>query len=104
MNLAEIEDKRVAMIVWNTEKEDDVRVYLGKLENVNGEYAFINEEKGWKVSLENEQLSHLHPVTEDLREMLLNADYALSMSMSSLPETYDTNNYKQTGINWSNNL
>ena len=46
MNLAEIEDKSVAMIVWSTKKEDDVYVYLGKLQNINGEHDFVNEENG----------------------------------------------------------
>jgi hypothetical protein len=59
MNLAEIEGKSIAMIVWNTEKEDDVHVYLGKLKNIDGKYVFINKEKGWKISFDEEQLSHL---------------------------------------------
>jgi len=102
MNLEATEGKSIAMIVWNTEKEDDVHVYLGKLQNTNGEYVFINAEKGWRVSLDEEQLSRLQPVTDDLKEMLLNADYALSMSMGNLPETDGNADYETTGMNWNN--
>lgn len=102
MNLEAIEAKSIAMIVWNTEKENDVHVYLGKLQNVNGEYFFINKEKGWKVSLDEEQLSRIQAVSNDLKEMLLNADYALSMSMGSLPEADDKSTYEKTGLKWNN--
>jgi hypothetical protein len=61
MNIEDVKDKSVAMIVWNTEQEDDVYVYLGTLQNIEGQYAFINEGEGWKVSLEYEHLSRLQP-------------------------------------------
>jgi len=102
MDLVEIEGKRVAMIIWNSEKEDDVHVYLGELQNRNGEYAFFNMEKGWQISLDEGQLSRIQLVTDDLKEMLLNADFALSMSISNLPETDGTAGYKKTGISWDN--
>jgi hypothetical protein len=34
--------------------------------------------------------------------MPLDADYALSMSLGSLPETEDKAGYIKTGINWRN--
>jgi hypothetical protein len=87
MNVADLKDKTIALIVWNTEKEDDVHVYLGKLQVENGEYCFVNMEKGWRVSLDNEQMNQLQPVSDDLKETLLNADYALSLSMGELPQS-----------------
>jgi hypothetical protein len=93
MNSEAIEGKIIAIIVWNTEKEDDVHVYLGKLQNMN---------EGWRISLDEEQLSRLQPVTDDLKEILLNADYAFSMSMENLPETDDNTDYEKTGMNWDN--
>jgi hypothetical protein len=99
MNLADVKDKTVALIVWNTKKEDDVHVYLGKLQEEKDEYFFVNEEKSWRVSLDNEQLNRLQPVSDDLKETLLNADYALSMSMGDLPQS-NSENYKATGMKW----
>jgi len=99
MNLDELNGKSLSLIVWNTKKEDDAHVYLGKLYLENGEGYFINQEKGWKVSLDEEQLNRIDPVPGDLKEMLLDADYALSMSMGDLPDT-NTEEFKATGIKW----
>jgi hypothetical protein len=101
MNLADLKDKAITMIVWNTEKEDDVHVYLGKLQIENGGHYFVNEEKGWRVSLHEEQLSRLKPVSSELKESLLNADYAFSMSMGELPPSNSTE-YEATGMKWDN--
>jgi hypothetical protein len=87
MNLEDLKDKNITMIVRNTEQEDDVQVFLGKLRTIDGGYAFVNDEEGWKVSLDEEQLSRLRPVEDEVKEILLNADYAFSMLMSDLPQT-----------------
>ena len=99
MNLEELTKKAIALIIWNTEKEDDVHVYLGRLKFENGEACFINEEKGWRFSLDEEQLSRLRPVDDDLKETLLNADYAISLSMAVLPES-GTEGFEKTGMKW----
>lgn len=87
MNLEELRDSTIVLIVCNAEKKDDMHVYLGKLQVENGKHYFVNEEKGWTVSLDEEQLNQLRPVSDDLREMLLNADYALFMNMGDLPHS-----------------
>lgn len=98
MDFEELIDKNISLIIWNTEKEDDVHVYLRKLHFDNSEYYFENREKGWRVSLDKEQVKQLKPVSDDLIEMLLNADYALSLSMGNLPE--DNTDFEATGIKW----
>lgn len=99
MNLADIIGKAISMIVWNTEKEDDVHVYLGKLQVENGKHYFVNKENGWRVALDEEQLSRLQPVSNDLKETLLNADYAFSMSIGDLPQS-NLEDYRATGMKW----
>jgi hypothetical protein len=98
MNSVNLKDKTVSLIVWNTEKEDNVHVCLGKLQVENGENYFVNEGNGWRVTLEEEQLSRLQLVPDDLKERLLNADCALSMSMSDLPQS-SFQDYQTTGLN-----
>jgi hypothetical protein len=72
--------------------------YVGKLEMENGKFNFINQEKGWKVSLDDEQIARLKPVSKELGTVLLNADYALNMSIGSLPDSIiDT---IRTGMKW----
>jgi hypothetical protein len=101
MNLEELVGKSISLIVWGPEKEDDVHVYLGRLHLENGYSVFINADKGWRVSLDDEQLCRLRPVPDNLKGTVLGADYALSMSMSNLPET-DTEDWRPTGMNWNN--
>ena len=99
MNLEDLKDKAISLIVWNTEKENDVQVFLCKLQEENSKLFLINEEKGWRVSLDDDQLSRLKPVSDDLRETLLNADYALSMTMQNIPQL-SSQNYRETGMKW----
>ena len=99
MNFADLKEKAIALIVWNSEKENDVKVFLCKLQLQNNKPVLINEESGWSVSLDMEQLNKLEPVSDELRETLLNADYALSMTMGNLPES-KFQQYRATGIKW----
>jgi hypothetical protein len=99
MNFESFNDMSTALIIWNTMKEDDVHVYIGKLRVENSKYYFVNDEKGWRATLEEEQLKELKPVTDDLKETLLNADYALSLSIGDLPDS-NTDLYVATGMNW----
>ena len=100
MNLEKIVGKSLCLIVWNIQNEDDVHVYLGRFHMLDGGGYFVNEEKGWQVSLDEGQLDKLMPVSDDLKETLLNADYALSMSIDDLPEI-DTGEFRVTGMNWN---
>jgi hypothetical protein len=78
--------KRIALVVANVENEDDVHVYLGQLQIQNGSSCFINVEKGWLLDLNEEQLSRLKPVAEELKITLLNADFYLPMTIRPFPE------------------
>lgn len=99
MKLLELKDRNIALIVWNTQKKDDVHVYLVKLQVENDEACLINEENGWRVALNREQLHHLQPVSDDLKDTLLNADYALSINIEDLPVP-DSGDYLKTGMKW----
>ena len=99
MNLEDLKDKAITIIVYNIEKENDVHVYLGKLRIENDEHYFVNEEKGWRISLEKEQLSRLKLVSSELKDMLFNADYAISLSIGELPQP-DSAEYEATGMKW----
>jgi hypothetical protein len=100
MNLEQVKEKSIAMVVWNSQKENDVHVYLGKLNSSDGQYSFINEERGWKILLNDEQLGRLKPVSDDLKDILLNADYSFSMSMGDIPDGEDLTDYNDTGLKW----
>ena len=39
-------DKSIALLVWNTEVENDAHVYLGRIKKEGEEFVFFNDEKG----------------------------------------------------------
>ena len=92
-------DKSVALLVWNTEVENDAHIYLGKIETEGEGFLFVNEEKHWRVTLDDEKLEKLQPVTEEFKEMFLDADWVLSLSMAGLPDD-PGEEFKQTGMKW----
>ena len=49
-----LRDRKVAMVVTNIEKENDVRVYLGEIVEMESEFHFINKPEDWNVTLELE--------------------------------------------------
>jgi hypothetical protein len=95
----EIRSKSIAVIMHNADKEDDVRVCLGRLLLTNGEWFFVNEEQGWRISLNSEQLRRLKPVPDALKSTLFGAGYALTMTIESFHDN-ETKGYIKTGLKW----
>lgn len=94
-----IPGKRISLLIWNTEKEDDVRVLAGEIIKREAVYYFVNETEGWRVTLTEEMLGRLREVPENLKKTMLYADFAISVSMGSLPED-GREGFDNTGIKW----
>lgn len=99
MNQLNLQDKQIALLIWNTEKEDDAHIYIGKIAQIETGYYFVNESKGWNLELDNEQLSRATPVSEDMKDIFLNADYFISLSMRLIGDE-NTDDYIPTGLKW----
>jgi hypothetical protein len=99
MDVEQAVGKCITLVVTNVEKEDDVHVYAGLLHIHDGHYTFVNEEKGWRVQLDLEQLGRIRPVDGELREILLGADYYLPLTVRSLP-TNGQDEILKTGLKW----
>ncbi len=92
-------DNSIALLVWNTKVENDAHVYLGQIKKDGEDFIFVNEQKGWRISLDTEKIERLRPVTADLKDMFLNADYFFSFSMSGLPDD-PGQEFRPTGMRW----
>lgn len=99
MNIEMAIGKRITLVVTNVENKDDVHVYVGQLQIQNGSFCFTNEEKGWLLHLNDEQLARLTPVVEELKTILLNADFYLPMTIHPLPEA-GQEEYIKTNLKW----
>ena len=92
-------DKKISLVISNNEKKGDVRVFLGELSFENAEYFFINRSKKWRLSISNDQLNSAVEVSSEIKDILLNADFFISLSIESLQDD-PNNNLISTGLNW----
>jgi hypothetical protein len=99
MELKETEGRDIALVVENVEKEDDVRVYLGRMINEKDGYFFINEAQSWRVSLNADHIQGLRPVPDQLKSILLNADYFFTMTIATLPNLVNEG-FRNTNLKW----
>ena len=95
-----LKDKKVALLITNIEKENDVRVYLGEIVEIESELCFINKTRGWNIALDLDKFKELQEVPETLKEILLNADFYLTMTLGNLPND-SVEGFKKTGMNWT---
>jgi hypothetical protein len=99
MEMKDTEGRDIALVVENMEKEDDVCVYLGRMINENDEYFFINDAQSWRVSLNADHLQRVRPVPDQLKPILLNADYFFTMTIATLPDlTHE--GCRNTNLRW----
>ena len=99
MDYNSIKGKSVSLLIWNTQKENDAHVYLGQIVKESSGLFFINDFKGWRIGLDEEQLSRLKSVSEDMKDTFLGAEYFISLSMADLPDN-NKEGFTFTGINW----
>jgi hypothetical protein len=99
MDYKQLKTKSIALLIWNTEKENDAHVYIGEIIKEEACFHFINKSKGWRVSLDDEKMERLKEVTEDMKEIFLGADYFISLSIAALPND-DNQGFIPTGIKW----
>jgi hypothetical protein len=99
MEVKETEGKDIALVVENIEKENDVCVYLGRMINEKDEFFFINEAQSWRVSLNTDHIKRLKLVPDQLKSILLNADYFFTMTIATLPDL-SHEGFSDTSLKW----
>lgn len=100
MDFPQIAGKSIALVVWNTEKDDDVRVFLGEIIEKGKEYFFVNNQENWNLLLDASKFSEIRVVREDLKEMLLGAELYLNLSIANPPDE-NNDGFSKTGMNWT---
>jgi hypothetical protein len=100
MHTTAFTDRSIALIIWNTAAENDVRVIIGRLAIENENHYFVNEQEHWRISLDEEQLGRIKPVPPELKATLLDADYAINMSLGDMEEQEAGAIYMATGNTW----
>lgn len=104
IDLNKIYKSPFAILVWYKQenKEDEVKVYSGfatwKADSESVEIYRDGTDKPALI-LSGEQLNRINIVTDNMKDMLLNADYGISLTMTNL-STNDTDTLNLTGFKW----
>ena len=97
-------EKPFGLIIENTEAQNDVRIYYGRIIKDDNNYFFVNVDKSVSVSFDDEHLKRIKKVTIDMKEnvkFLQNCEYSLWMKMEDIDKY--TKEMRSTGIIWKNN-
>jgi hypothetical protein len=97
-------EKPFGLIIENTEVQNDVRIYYGRIIRDDNNYFFVNVDKSVSVSFDDEHLKRIKKVTIDMKEnvkSLQNCEYSLWMKMEDIDKS--TKEMRSTGIIWKNN-
>ena len=93
-----------ALLVWYVQegKDDEAKVYSGAATwNPDTECVEVrrNDDGEPVLVLSGAQLNRINKVTEDVKHILLDCDYGISLSMSDLPE-HSRDEFALTGLKW----
>ena len=101
MKPSEINGSVLAMIAWGVDANgaDEAVVYSGTAEWTGRDLVLQRDDQASMVVLP-EWYERIQPVSEDLRETLLGADYWFSVAIGPLPEGANTAEYGRTGLKW----
>ena len=104
IDLTKLNNTSFAVLVWYIKdgEEDEAKVY-GGLATWNAATSTVdvrrNESEKPVLHLSGEQLERIQIVTDEVKEILLNCDYGISLTMSELPED-NPEGYTETGMKW----
>ena len=94
-------NKTLALVLWSKDEngEDEVAVFSGILIKKN-ETFFLEREDDKNPEILEEWLSRITKIPEDLKEMLMNCEYQLALSVGDVDETPES--YENFGLTWPN--
>jgi hypothetical protein len=95
-----LKGKKISLVVRNSDDKKDIRVFPGKIIERDNEFHFINVSADWDVELDFDQLNRIKEVTERLKEMLLDADYFLPMTIGNVDDD-SKEELRATGMTWN---
>jgi len=81
--------------------EDEETIVVTGTVQANGKrLMFQNDNEGITISLPDDALQRIRVVTEEVRAILNDADFALMLSVGNLPDGISPDNMVLTGLKW----
>jgi hypothetical protein len=93
--------KKLAIIAWGEDEkgEDEAAVFAGLARWAEGHLYLDHGGNPESFQIPDDLLDQVKPVSDDIKDILLDAEYYISMSIGPLPDD-DPDEYEQTGLKW----
>jgi hypothetical protein len=98
----ELTGKKLALVVLGDDEKGETEgaVFTGLAQWVNG-HLYLERGRNQKpFQLPDDTLERIKPVPADIKDIVLEAEYYLTMSIGPLPEDANPNDYIETGLKW----
>ena len=92
-------DKALALVLWAKDEndDDDVAVFKGQMIEKNGMY-FLQRDNNVTIEIREEWLPKIEQIPEELKEILLNCDYQLPLTVGNIEN--DSGISERLGLKW----
>ncbi len=101
-HLTTLDGRPFAVVMVNSEKEDDVIMLLG-IAHWNGENLLIKREDHPSFPIPDHALDRIQPVSNDIKSVLGHADFWITLHVWPKPENAKDGEYAPTGLKWPTN-
>ncbi|KIA90177.1 hypothetical protein [Kaistella jeonii] len=101
-NFSALNNKSIALLIENVEKENDVNIYSGKIVEKNSDYFFISADKKINLTLDIDKLNRIKKIDPEMEikvPSLKGYQYFLWLTLGNVPKD-NKESLKDTGINW----
>jgi hypothetical protein len=94
----ELRGKILALVLWGEDDdgEESVNVFTGTVRESEGGYVL--DRGDGVVAIRPEWMSRVKAVPDDLKDILLGAEWELSLTVGNLPDDADPSEYEPIGL------
>ncbi|MGV0921359.1 hypothetical protein ACTS94_13510 [Empedobacter falsenii] len=103
-NRKKLLNKSICLILENSNEEDDIKVYYGKvLKDKNESYYFTDNSSTIHLTLDEQDLDNAKVITQDKQkenEIFRNCDYSIWIIVNIIEIDEPTDDMKKTNMKW----
>ena len=98
---SDVHGKRIAMVAWGKKPDSskDVTAFTG-IASWDGAHLTMLRDPGPDFTFPDEWLDGFKPVHAKARAILMDAEYSIDVTMNSLPDGANLEEYVKTGLMW----
>jgi hypothetical protein len=102
MKYEELTGKKLALIAWGEDEngKDDVVVFTGIARWENRHIYLDRKGKRKSFQVPDDVLERIKPVPAKIADIVLGAEFFLSMTIGSIPKDANPKDYIKTGLKW----